>query len=305
LQEKTIASLLTERRSGGPFLSLPDLMSRVALNPSESAALVKVGACDDLDTNTRLPSIAPLRGDLGETVGATYSASLPAMNRRQMVELLPQFLTIRRPAARGDRTALARLTLATGSEGMRTKGGLGAQAVIGDFLQLPNSATPRILGSATLHLAVPDREDYTDAEKLHLEQEVLGFSVSCNEMELLEVPEAVPSRDLHKHVEQVIKVAGVAAAGHRHICKDGSVMLFLTLQDRYGLIETVLFPDAYKAHSEVLARGGNGPYLVSGRAQVTGKGRGIGIQLPFDLRPADTVTLKMHPIIVVETMSLI
>ena len=82
-------------------------------------------------------------------------------------------------------------------------------------------------------------------------------------------------------------------------------MLFLTLQDRYGLIETVLFPNTYKAHIEVLTKGGNGPYLVSGRAQITGKGRGIGIQLPFDLRPTDAVTLKMHPVIAVEKTDLL
>ncbi len=72
-------------------------------------------------------------------------------------------------------------------------------------------------------------------------------------------------------------VAGMAAVGRRHTTKGGELMMFITLQDAYGLVEVVLFPEAYKQNVEILANGGNGPYLVRGIVQVGGKGRGIGI----------------------------
>lgn len=226
---------------------------------------------------------------------------------------LPQLLFARKPQSKTNRNthALTRLSLATGSEGMAglgmqaVMGGIGGMEGIGDIMQRHGNVSPKILGGDTLHIEVPDLEDYSTIEKLRLEQDTLGFALTCNEMELIDVPEAVASKELYRYAAREVKVAGVAAAGHRHTCKDGSVMLFLTLQDRYGLIETVLFPETYKAHTDLLAKGGNGPYLVSGRAQVTGKGRGIGVQLPFDLQTADAVTIKMHPIIVVERMSLL
>ena len=37
--------------------------------------------------------------------------------------------------------------------------------------------------------------------------------------------------------------------------------------------------------------------------QVAGKGRGVGVQPPEDLTPADVVTLKMHPVVIGEKLS--
>ena len=145
-------------------------------------------------------------------------------------------------------------------------------------------------------------EDYTPAEKLRLEQEVMGFAVSRNEMELyadaLKARNVVPQGRLARHAEREVTVAGVVVAGRRHQAKDGEWMLFLSLQDTEGLIEVVLFPDAYKKAAETLANCGHGPYLVTGQVQVSGKGRGVGVQPPAGLRPTDALALKMHPVII-------
>jgi DNA polymerase-3 subunit alpha len=179
--------------------------------------------------------------------------------------------------------------------------------LMGDFLH--TGSGPKILGSSTFHLDVPHMDDYTPAEKLHLEHEALGFSLSSNEMELYSVEAAargaVSSRDLPGHAGREVRVAGVIAAGRRHLAKDGEWMLFLTLQDTQGLIEVVLFPDAYRENGDVLANGGFGPYLVRGQVQVSGKGRGIGVQPPSNLRPSDVVCMKMHPILIAEQVTLL
>lgn len=82
----------------------------------------------------------------------------------------------------------------------------------------------------------------------------------------------VPGRALPEYAGHKVTVAGVIAAGRRHLAKDGEWMLFVSLQDRGCLIESVLFPDVYKAHGTLIANNGCGPYLVTGTVQVAAKG---------------------------------
>jgi DNA-directed DNA polymerase III PolC len=304
LSEKTIAAILNERRSGGRFHSLLDLMSRVEVSSREITALVKVGACDNLGGDANIPSIASIRGSMGEVIEA-HVQPLMSLNRKQMIKLLPTLLSARSLTARSaHRQAVAGKLLATGSDGAGLQIAIGG----GDFIQ-PSAArgaggaggsigSPKILGRNTLHIDVPQLDDYTPVEKLKLEQEALGFTLSHNEMEWLEVPGAVLSGELHRYADREVKVAGVGVAGRRHMGKDGKWMLFLSLQDREGLIEVVLFPDAYQKHGKVLVNGGHGPYVIKGTVQVSGKGRGVGVQPPGDFLPSTTVALKMHPVVI-------
>ncbi|MFL5731834.1 MAG: DNA polymerase III subunit alpha [Chloroflexia bacterium] len=300
LSERAIAALLLERRQGGPFRSLPDLISRVEMCQAELTSLIKVGACDDLGDPAAIPSIAPLRGHLGESIGAVREVT---MNRKQMLALLPAILagvgaTARGLARRSRPGATVVEARATGSEGA------SMQLLMGDFMQ--HGSQPKVLGKGTMRLEVPALEDYTPAEKLRLEQEVMGFAVSRNEMELyaaaIKERNIVLQGDLARHAEREVTVAGVVVAGRRHQARDGEWMLFLSLQDTQGLIEVVLFPEAYKKAAETLSNCGHGPYMVKGHVQVTGKGRGIGVQPPSDLRPSEALTLKMHPVIIATTL---
>jgi DNA polymerase III alpha subunit len=145
-------------------------------------------------------------------------------------------------------------------------------------------------------------EEFTPLEKLRLEQEAMGFALSQNEMELYHKKLAevgvVSSDSLGSMAGRDVTVGGVIVAGRRHMANTGEWMLFLTLQDAYGLIEVVIFAEAYKKCAETLANGGYGPYLVKGQVQVSGKGKGIGVQPPSNLKPADNVSLKMHPVVI-------
>jgi DNA polymerase-3 subunit alpha len=317
LSEKTIEAILTERRNGGRFHSLLDLMARVEMKPQEVTALVKVGACDELanDANAAMPSIVPVLGSFGETVETVYETHEPAtsLNRPQMMWLLPSLLSVggqrAKSATRHAQTQVgsARWMRATGSDGMGGPGIEGMQIMMGDVIgELPISREAKVLGKANSHqrIEVPSLQDYTLSEKLRLERETLGFVLSCNEMELVDVPGAVPSSQLHRYADQEVRVAGVIAAGRSHTGKDGNKMLFLSLQDQEGLIEVVVFSDAYKAHAELLASNGYGPYVITGVAQVSGKGRGVGVQLPADLLPSTSATaaVKMHPVVIAHTV---
>jgi DNA polymerase-3 subunit alpha len=306
LSERTIAALVGERQNRGRYNSLPDLMGRVEMKPQEVEALVKVGACDNLGNDANMPIISAVEGDLGEVMGATY---VPALTRKQMVWLLPSLLSLRKSKgafyrARNNTAAThIHLLKATGSDGA------SMQMAMGEFDLTQSSEGPKILGNRLGHIEAPDVDDYTLQEKLRLEQKVIGFSVSRNEMELygdtLGKQGVTNSSELAQHSGREVTIAGVVVAGRRHTTKGGEPMLFFTLQDVNGIIETVLFPEAYKENGGVLANGGYGPYLVRGVVQVSGTGRGIGVLPPADLRPADAASIKMHPVVIASEVRLL
>jgi DNA polymerase III alpha subunit len=305
LSEKTIEAIMSERRNNGRFNSLPDLMARVNMKPQEILALVKVGACDDLrkDVSTSMRTIVPILGSLGETIETVYETHEPAtsLNRKQMMWLLPSILSIGEKKAQSTNARYSRLMKAAGSEQQ------GIQFMMSDLREtrsierdMREQVKAKVLGSTSSpqRIEVPSLPEYTLPEKLRLERDTLGFVLSCNEMELIEVPGAISSSQLRRHADREVTIAGVIAAGRSHMGKDGNKMLFLTVQDREGLIEVVVFSDAYKKYGELLASNGYGPYEITGIAQVTGKGRGIGVQPPADLLMSDAVTMKMHPVVI-------
>lgn len=110
------------------------------------------------------------------------------------------------------------------------------------------------------------------------------------------------SAKLSRHAGLDVEGAGVVVAVRTHTTRAGERMLFCSLQDAVGLVEVVFFPEAYKVCRTALANGGQGPYLVRGRVQVKGKGRGVGPQVPRDLRATDAVSMRMHPIVIVQTL---
>ncbi|HET6261270.1 MAG TPA: hypothetical protein VFG99_03395, partial [Chloroflexia bacterium] len=295
LSEKTIALIQSERRARGPFRHLLDLLSRVEMSPSEAASLVKVGACDDLGTGGEGPGTA--ESDTGELAPLS---EMPPLNRRQMLWLLPTIISHNRPK----RASTQQSTLITQNS---PRSLAPIQLALGDLMH--DVGAPRILGGTTLRIDVPDMPDFSLAEKLRLEREVLGFTLTRNEMELygdmVAARGIVPSHALGEYAGHKVTVAGVIAAGRRHLAKGGEWMLFASLQDSGGLMEVVLFPEVYKEHATLIANNGCGPYLVTGTVQVAGKGRGVGVQLPVGVRPSDATVLKTHPVVIVEGVAIL
>lgn len=288
LSERTITLILSERRSGGPFRSLQDLLLRVQMPLSEVVSLVKVGACDHLESGDWEMAVTGVTGNKFDAYKPT------GLNRRQMLWLLPTLINTRKPQSRGA------LAPHNGSH-------IGPLQIVMDDFLVGHLVSPRILGNATSQLEVPTMEDFSPAEKLRLEQDVLGFTLTRNTMELYDgassLQTVVPCSALAEYAGHKVTVAGVIVAGRRHLTKSGEWMLFISLQDTSGMMEVVLFPEVYKKHGALIANSGSGPYLASGTVQVAGKGRGIGVQPPAGLRPSDAVALKMHPVVIVDELS--
>jgi error-prone DNA polymerase len=121
--------------------------------------------------------------------------------------------------------------------------------------------------------------EYTDAERVRAELEVLGLDASRHLVSFFEPLLAdlgvVRSRDLHKErADAMVMVAGVKVASQTPAVRSGQRIVFLTLDDATGPVEVVVFEKVQAKvlktvfHSFVLA--------VRGRLRRTGV-RGVSI----------------------------
>jgi error-prone DNA polymerase len=121
--------------------------------------------------------------------------------------------------------------------------------------------------------------EYSDAERVRAELEVLGLDASRHLVSFFEPLLAdlgvVRSRDLHrKRADAEVMVAGVKVASQTPAVRSGQRIVFLTLDDATGPVEVVVFEKVQAKlaktvfHSFVLA--------VRGRLRRTGK-RGVSI----------------------------
>jgi DNA-directed DNA polymerase III PolC len=111
-----------------------------------------------------------------------------------------------------------------------------------------------------------DGPDWTLAQKVAAQQELLGVSLEAHPLELvarqIAAAGAVSTLEAAGRIGQRLTVAGLRQSGHRSRTAKGEPMMFLTLEDLSGMLDAVLFPDAYRQ-----ARGyihGSGPLLLTG-----------------------------------------
>jgi error-prone DNA polymerase len=124
-----------------------------------------------------------------------------------------------------------------------------------------------LVGEATLY------------ERVQWEMEALGIAVEAHPTRLLApylVPHRpIPARDLARarHGSRVA-VAGVVVCRMRPPTKSGVIVLFITLEDATGLIDTVIFPKVYEAYGA--AAFGSDLLVIRGRVERQGT-RGVSL----------------------------
>jgi len=112
----------------------------------------------------------------------------------------------------------------------------------------------------------PPLKEYTDARRRQAEYDALGFTTDVHPMALYRERLArfrlCPSAALKQQVGRTVLLAGMLTTYKPvHTAKD-EPMEFATFDDGYGLIETVLFPDIYRARGHVLFD--QGPFIFRG-----------------------------------------
>jgi DNA polymerase III alpha subunit len=95
-----------------------------------------------------------------------------------------------------------------------------------------------------------DGEDWTLEQKVTAQQELLGISLEAHPLELaakrIAEAGAITTIEAAGRAGQRVTVAGIRQSGHRSRTAKGEAMMFLTLEDLAGILDVVLFPDAYR-----------------------------------------------------------
>ncbi len=106
-------------------------------------------------------------------------------------------------------------------------------------------------------------------QKILNELEMLDFAVSDHPLHLFEEhidwQKITPSHAIEQSKGKNIRVCGWLVTSRRVNTSSNRFMKFITLEDRYGLTEAVLFPEVYEKYGHLIRT--HGPYIVSGKVQ--------------------------------------
>lgn len=110
---------------------------------------------------------------------------------------------------------------------------------------------------------------YNKYQRILNELEILDFAVTDHPLALydekIDWQVITPSFELEQAKGRRIRFAGWLVTTRRVKTKTNEYMKFLTLEDRYGLCEAVMFPKVYSKYGHLIT--GYGPYLITGTVQ--------------------------------------
>jgi DNA polymerase-3 subunit alpha len=111
-----------------------------------------------------------------------------------------------------------------------------------------------------------DGEDWTVEQKVAAQLELLGISLDAHPLELvidkITAARAISTLDAAGQIGKRVTVAGVRQTSHRSRTAKGESMMFLTIEDLSGMLDVVLFPDAYRQGKTIISSAS--PFLVTG-----------------------------------------
>lgn len=131
--------------------------------------------------------------------------------------------------------------------------------------QQPESLNLGELWAPRLQFA-PVLPDYSLAEKLAAEQEILEMSISCHPTELVaESNNCTKSIELSKRQGKDVRIVGLVVDRKRIKTNGSQLMVFLTMEDSQDYFEVTVFPEIYRKFGARIFRK---PILeVTGKAQ--------------------------------------
>ena len=262
--EQAAQKIIEERDRNGPYADFADLAKRVdgrAINKRVLEHLVKTGAFD----YTGAPRKKLFDSIDSALAGAAAQAKDRAAGQFSLLDMMDE------PApAKKDPRASARV----GSGA--TAGGSG-----------PAGESAAAKASASAHASNDDVDDFTQAEKLQFEKELLGFYVSGHPMNLYTgLSEAldtfVPDQLLNQPDRTEFRLCGIAANLAKKLSKkDNRPWVAFTLATRRASLPLNMFADAFANYGMNLAE--NVLVLVQGNILVGEEGARINVKECYPL----------------------
>ncbi|RLB50502.1 MAG: hypothetical protein DRI90_23690, partial [Deltaproteobacteria bacterium] len=117
---------------------------------------------------------------------------------------------------------------------------------------------------------IPCLPEFSMTEQARYEIQLLGYPTGQHAIELEGPPPSdgpgyLPLSEIPSHVGRVVHVRAWLSAQRRFRTRRGEWMCFLTLEDQSGMIEAVLFPQAWRRHGAELA--GQAAYHLRGSVE--------------------------------------
>jgi DNA polymerase III subunit alpha len=133
--------------------------------------------------------------------------------------------------------------------------------------------------------ALPDIPEWSPAQRLAAEREILGFYVTghpLSEYETIRKRYATAATDELANLrdKQAVNLCGIVTAVKEIATKNGDRMAFVTLEDLRGSVEAIAFPDLYRTAMLHLVK--DNPVLVKGQVDI---GEDVAKLLLTDVRP--------------------
>ncbi len=126
----------------------------------------------------------------------------------------------------------------------------------------------------------PELADYSEEEKLFTEYNLLGITPRRHFMafwrEKHGLSRVLSSREISNLPDgEAVIVGGLVIRPHRPPTKSGRTVVFLSLEDEFGLVDVTVFEDAYQKYGSLLFGGKRPPLAVYGTLQRRGKGLSV------------------------------
>ncbi|MCR5652733.1 MAG: DNA polymerase III subunit alpha, partial [Ruminococcus sp.] len=112
---------------------------------------------------------------------------------------------------------------------------------------------------------VPDVREFTKDELLFMENEVTGMYLSGHPIDEYEsyikavkcdkIGDIITREDNRYRDRQKVRVVCIVSKVKNQITKNNLMMAFVTVEDRYGLIELIVFPQVFSKHGVLLSQG--------------------------------------------------
>jgi DNA-directed DNA polymerase III PolC len=135
-------------------------------------------------------------------------------------------------------------------------GAVSRRANVRDTIETPALVAPdgaALKPEAVTPVAVVELPAFDAAECVRGETRACGLWFAAHPLDVLVEPGTlagtVLAAEIPRHARRRVRVTGLTCAMRRVETKDGGLMLFLTLADKTGLVECVLFPDAYHRYA--------------------------------------------------------
>jgi DNA polymerase-3 subunit alpha len=116
-------------------------------------------------------------------------------------------------------------------------------------------------------------EDWSLAEKVAAQEQVLGVSIIAHPLELAQdkiaTAGAISTLEAASRLGQRVRVAGMRQTWRRIPTTRGDDIYFMSLEDLEGMLDVVIFADVYRQAKIAFAK--PGPYIVEGTIEFSGE----------------------------------